>query len=70
MPNDSVNIEKHTKTYLLNCNTLEITVTVAHKMKSSMSACYSLFGNESYLVNTSQLNIQLLTCLVNSITNE
>jgi hypothetical protein len=39
MPNDSVNIEKHIETYLLNCNTLYTTVTVAHKIKSSMSAC-------------------------------
>jgi hypothetical protein len=23
MPNDSMNIEKHTKTYLLNCNTID-----------------------------------------------
>jgi hypothetical protein len=27
------------KMYLLICNTLKITVTVAHKIKSSMSAC-------------------------------
>jgi hypothetical protein len=39
MPNDSVNIEKHIKTYLLYCNTLEIIVTITHKIKYSMSAC-------------------------------
>jgi hypothetical protein len=65
-----VNIEKLIKTYLLNCNTLHITVTIAHKLNSSMSACESLLGNESYLVNTSQMNIQLLNCLLNYITNE
>jgi hypothetical protein len=37
--NDSVNIEKHINTYLLICNTLKITVTIAHKIKSSVSAC-------------------------------
>jgi hypothetical protein len=30
----------------------------------------SLLGNESYLVNTSQLHIQLLNCLLNSLGNE
>jgi hypothetical protein len=35
-----------------------------------MSACKSLPGNESYLVNTSQLNPQLLHCLLKSLTNE
>jgi hypothetical protein len=69
MPNDSVNIEKHKK-LTQNCNTLEITVTIAYKIKYSMSACWLLLGNDSYLVDTSQLNIQLLNCLLNSITNE
>jgi hypothetical protein len=31
-----------------------------------MSACLSLLGNESYLVNTSQLNPQLLNYLLKS----
>jgi hypothetical protein len=70
MPNDSVNIEKHIKTCLLICNTLKITVTIAHEIKSSVSACQSLLGNASYFINTSQLNIQLLNCLLISVTNE
>jgi hypothetical protein len=59
-----------------NCNsltglhTLKITVTIAHKIKSSMCACSSLLGNGSYLVNISQLNAQLLHCLLESFTNE
>jgi hypothetical protein len=35
MLNDSVNIEKHIKTYLLICNTMKISVTIAHKMNRS-----------------------------------
>jgi hypothetical protein len=35
-----------------------------------MYACYSLLGNESDLVNNSELNIQLLNCLLNSVMNE
>jgi hypothetical protein len=53
-----------------NYNTLKITVTIANKIKSSMCAYYSLLGNESYLVNTSQLYTQLLKCLLKSLTNE
>jgi hypothetical protein len=34
-----------------------------------ISACLSLLGDESYLVNTSELNIQLLAYLLNSIMN-
>jgi hypothetical protein len=39
-----------------NYSTLKITVTVTHKIKSSVSAYKSLLGNKSYLVITSQLN--------------
>jgi hypothetical protein len=35
-----------------------------------MSASYSFLGNESYLVNTSQVNAQLLKCLLKFLTNE
>jgi hypothetical protein len=35
-----------------------------------MSVYQSLLDNESYLVNTSQLNTQLLNCILNSLTNE
>jgi hypothetical protein len=35
-----------------------------------MSFCWSLLGNESYLINTSQLDTQLLNCLLNFLTNE
>jgi hypothetical protein len=58
------------KTYLLNCNTLWITETIAHKVKALMPACKPLLGDESYLVYNSQLNIRLLNCLMNYITNE
>jgi hypothetical protein len=57
MPDDSLNIQKHINTYLLICNTLKITVTIAHKIKCSVSACCSLHGNESYLINISQIII-------------
>jgi hypothetical protein len=33
-----------------NCNTLNITVTIAFEITSAMSACKSLLGSESYLV--------------------
>jgi hypothetical protein len=35
-----------------------------------MCAGQSLLGNGSYLDNISHLNIQLLNCILNSITNE
>jgi hypothetical protein len=53
-----------------NCNNLKVAVNVAHKTKYSMYVCQSLLGNESYLVNISQLDIQLLNCLLSSLMNE
>jgi hypothetical protein len=53
-----------------NYNTLKITETIINKIKYLTSACWSLLSNESYLVNTSQLNTELLNCLLNSLTNE
>jgi conjugal transfer/entry exclusion protein len=40
---------KHIKMYLLIRNTPKITVNITHKIESSMSACQSLYGNESYI---------------------
>jgi hypothetical protein len=53
-----------------NYNNLKITVTLAHKMKYSMSVCYSLLGNESYRINILLMNTQLLNCLLNPLANE
>jgi hypothetical protein len=53
-----------------NYNTLKFTVIIAHKIRSSTSACKSLLSNESYLVSTTQLNTQLLNCFLNSLTND
>jgi hypothetical protein len=56
---------------LTGLHTLKITVTTAHKRKSSMSAFASrcLVTNLSWF-NTSQPNTQLLNCHLNSLTNE
>jgi hypothetical protein len=40
-----------------NYNTPKITVTIAYKMKTSSSACESLLGSDSYLVNTSTIEL-------------
>jgi hypothetical protein len=53
-----------------NYNTVKITVIIARKIRSSTPVYCSLLGNESYLVNTSQLNTQLLNCLLNSLVND
>jgi hypothetical protein len=49
-----------------NYNTLKITVIITQKIKSSTSAYYSLLGNESYLVNSSTIELsyeKLSDCL-------
>jgi hypothetical protein len=50
-----------------NYNILKITATITHIQRLLASRC---LATKSYLVNTSQLNSQLLKCLLNSLTNE
>jgi hypothetical protein len=49
---------------------VNISVSVTHRIISSRSACWLLLRNESCPVKTPQLNTKLLNCLLNYLTKE